>query len=193
MPQLTAPSCPKPIPYPPHRTVRAVLPHTALRCSSSTSIRLRLAVCGIASSEVLKFGRTAVLAPKGTRSSYPLWTCEQSNAPSLQQGYVVLAIISTMGVSDSSFGRPFRVHQVMVYTVGYVNLQRPEEVSPVPQPTLSTFRAPYTGGFFDAASPSSVRVFHRSSSHTAGLDSLLARLREYTLTMRQASRNVTDC
>jgi hypothetical protein len=138
---------------------------------------------GIASSEVLEFSRTAVLAQKGTRSSYPLQTREQSNAPSLRLGYVVPIIVTTMGVSDSSLGLPFPLHQVMAYRVGYAErAQRPKEVSPVPQPTLSTFRAPYPGGFFDAASPSSVHVFHRSSSHTAGLDSLLARLREYTLT-----------
>jgi hypothetical protein len=65
--------------------------------------------------------------------------------------------------------------------------------SPVPQSTFSTFRALYTGGFFGAASPSSLHAFPGLRLRPAGLDSLLAHLREYTLTMRQASLNVADC
>jgi hypothetical protein len=107
-------------PAPPHRTGRKVLPYPALRCSSSTSVHVSAWLCGIASSEVLELGRTAVLAQKGTRSSYPLWTCEQSNAPSLPSGCVVLIINTTMGVSDSSTERPFPLRWVTVYRVGYV-------------------------------------------------------------------------
>jgi hypothetical protein len=80
-------------------------------------------------------------------------------------------------------------------------IQRLGEVSPVPQPAFPTFRAPYTGGFFGAASPKPVLSLSKDSIHAfcclhhhhAGFGSLLARLREYTLTRRQASRNVTDC
>jgi hypothetical protein len=61
-----------------------------------------------------------LLAQKGTRSSYPLWTREQSNAPSLRLGYVVPIIHATMGVSDSSTEHPFPLRCVTVYRVGYV-------------------------------------------------------------------------
>jgi hypothetical protein len=136
----------------------------------------------------------AGLAIAGIRSSYLLRTLEQSNAPSLRLGYVVPIIVTTMGVSDSSLGLPFPFHQVMVYRGGYVErAQRPREVSPVSQSAFSTFRAPYTGGFFGAASPSSLHAFHRPSPPAAGFGSLLAHSREYTLTMRQASLDVTDC
>jgi hypothetical protein len=124
-----------------------------------------------------------VLAPKGTRSSYPLRTREQSNAPSLRLGYVVPIIVTTMGVSDSSTEHPFPFRCVTVYRVGYVSVtQRLGKVSPVPQSALPAFRVPYTGGFFDAASPSSVHVFCCLHHHHAGFGSLLARSREYTLT-----------
>ena len=84
----------------------------------------------------------------------------------------------------------------MLQFIGSVTLsvtQRLGEVSPVPQPALPTFRAPYTGGFFGAASPSSLHAFCCLHHHPAGFGFLLAHLREYTLTMRQASLDVTDC
>jgi hypothetical protein len=151
-------------------------------------------LCGIASSEVIEFGRTTELALKGIRSSYPLRTREQSNAPSLRLGYVVPIILTTVGVSDSSIRLPFPFHQVMAYRVGYVKHYSTTRGG-LPSFSINSLNIPR---------PIHRRVLRRciskfasrllwSSSHTAGLDSLLARLREYTLTMRQASLNVTDC
>jgi hypothetical protein len=149
--------------------------------------------CGIVPSEVIEFGRTAELALMGIRSSYLLQAHEQSNAPSLQLGYAVPTIHTTVGISDSSTGLPFPFHRCTAYRVGYVEVtQRPGEVSPVPQSTLPTFRAPYTGGFFDTALFQVLTV-----SSMAFASSRQARLPlgpcGYTLTMRQASLHVTDC
>ncbi len=51
--------------------------------------------------------------------SYLLWSLEQSSVPSLGQGYVVLAVISTMDTSDSPAWLPFPFHGTAAYRVGY--------------------------------------------------------------------------
>ncbi len=51
--------------------------------------------------------------------SYLLWTPEQSRAPSLQQGYVVLAILSTMNPSDSPTGLSTPFHGFSAYNCGF--------------------------------------------------------------------------
>ncbi len=96
---------------------------------------------GIASSEVLEFGRTAVLAQKGTRSSYPLRTHEQSNAPSLPSGFVVLTIITTTGVSDSSTEHSFPFRCVAVYRVGNVGCH-PTTRRGLPSPSIRSPNIP---------------------------------------------------
>ncbi len=42
---------------------------------------------------------------------------------------------------------------------------RPDEISPVPQMTVPTFRSPYAGGFFEAAHPD-LHLFHGLREHT---------------------------
>ena len=77
------------------------------------------------------------------------------------------------------------------------SVRSPQSLNP-----LSQHSAPHTPevpvlseveGFFGAASPSSLHAFYCLHHHHAGFGSLLARLREYTLTRRQASLNVADC
>ena len=180
-------------PAPPHRTVREVLPHTALRCPSSCGIRFLPWRTGIVSSTVLELHLWVWLALKAFTNSYPFLTRGQSSAPSLGQGYVVLTVISTMGTSDSPSWLPFPFHGLpLIGSVTPGVTSRPGGVSPVPKPTVPTFRSPYTGGFFGAALPSSSRLPWPSPKR-ARLGSLLTRSRGKTLTMRQDSLYVTDC
>jgi hypothetical protein len=98
-------------------------------------------LCGIASSEVVEFALAAELAQKGIRSSYPLRTREQSNAPSLRLGFVVPTITTTMGVSDSSTGLPFPLRCATVYRVGYVGCH-PTTRRGLPSPSTNFLNIP---------------------------------------------------
>jgi len=59
------------------------------------------------------------LAIEAFTNSYPLSTREQSRAPSLRQGNVVLAVISTMGPSDSPIWLSASFHGGSAYRNGY--------------------------------------------------------------------------
>ena len=107
-----------------------------------------------------------------------------------------------MGVSDSSTEHPFPLRCVAVYRVGYVGChpttRRGLPSSSTHSPNIpSPIHRRVLWRCISKACPELVEGFDSrlpwSSSHTAGLDSLLARLREYTLTRRQTSLNVTDC
>jgi hypothetical protein len=135
-----------------------------------------------------------LLAQKGTRSSYPLWTREQSNAPSLRLGYVVPIIHATMGVSDSSTEHPFPLRCVTVYRVGYVGCHPTTRRGlPSPSTRFPNIPRPIHRRVLWRCISKSFHAFCCLHHHHAGFGSLLARLREYTLTMRQDSLNVTDC
>jgi hypothetical protein len=74
-------------------------------------------------------------------NSYPLSTPGQSRAPSLRQGYVVLAILSTMRSSDSSTGLPFPLRCATVYRVGYVG-RHPTTRRGLPSPLINCLSIP---------------------------------------------------
>ena len=88
--------------------------------------------------------------------SYPHWTHKQSRAPSLRQGYTVLAIIGNMSPSDSPSWLTASFHRFTAYKSGYYrtspvdqvgSLQFPDQlsqhsVSLTPEGSLALLQVP---------------------------------------------------
>ena len=87
----------------------------------------------------------------------------------------------------SSWISPFRLIPFVMMAVGH----QLDEISPVPSPTFTTSRSPYTGGFFAVAFPGSSPLPWPSLT-SKQLDSLLSRFR-VAISVLQDSLYVAGC
>ena len=98
-----------------------------------------------------------------------------SKAGPLPSGKVMLSLPSQVIWAHQTPQPDIPLHFTGVPLIGAVTAGvacRPGGASPVPRPTLPTFRSPYAGGFFGAALPGSSRLPWPSPLF-AGLGSLL--------------------
>jgi len=144
-------------PSAPLRTVREVLPHTALPQTFSER-----GVPSLAAWPSERSSSSGVVSSRRNTSPTVRWTSARLAAgPSLGKGSVVPCLLTVLCPAP---------------TPSRLACARPRRASPVPRWTVPTFRVPYPGGFLGAALPRASPLPWPSPC-SAGLGSLLSGLR----------------
>ena len=142
----------------PRQTVHEVFPHTAFRQRSPDSVRGRNASWPqgrVSAGELVTFLVGVIGSDEHAPSHLsPLDAVEAGDLPS--DAVVLSASSSVLCPPPTSHGAPAWISQhVLIPRLPRGVNPRPREISLVALMALSTFRAPYAGGFFEAAHPES--------------------------------------